>query len=95
MVGLSEAKKALQEAVVWPLVFPQLFLGKATKHTVTVIIQNTLKVVKMAGRLRWRAAKMAVFFKSPNLFFIIYIKLSCKFDKVLTCMAAKMAGKSV
>ena len=55
----------------------------------------TVKVAKMAVRLRWPSAKMAIFFKSPNLFFIIYIKLSRKFGQVLMYKAAKMAGNQV
>ena len=35
------------------------------------------------------------FFKSPNLFFIIYIKLSRKFGQVLMYKAAKMAGNQI
>ena len=40
---------------------------------------------------KWPDAKMDVFFKSPNLFFIFYFK----FDRVFTCKAAKMAKKSI
>ena len=44
---------------------------------------------KVAGRKNGR------FFKSPNLFFIIYIKLSREFGQVLMYKAAKMAGNQV
>ena len=46
------------------------------------------------GRPWWPDTKMAVFFKSQNLFFIIYIKLIRIFGQVLMYKAAKMAGKS-
>ena len=47
------------------------------------------------GRPWWPDTKMAVFFKSQNLFFIIYIKLSREFGQVLMYKAAKMAGNPV
>ena len=62
---------------------------------ITAHHKTKLKIYMPIKPNKWPAAKIAIFFKSPNIFFIIYIKLSRKFGQVLMYKAAIMTGNHV